>query len=973
MIDQKILKGLKLDKFVVFDTETTGLNSYSDKLIEIAGVKYEGGKITDVFTSLIDPEVYIDDKITALTGISNDDVAGQEKVDTVIPKFLNFVDGYPLVAHNISFDLEFITYNIAILDLENKFKTKKFYDTLILSQTLLPVGVSNHKLGTLAECLNIEVGNLHRAKDDCEACGSLFLKLIEKAVTLSDNTVQKLATVAAKSMHRYTAQFFKDLGDYYSKTSFNRKLNAVEIKYPESHNYYDKDEEFPEENLSALFSEGVVDNIFSNNGVLKSNIAKYEYRSEQHEMAKKCFEVFSQDRILISEAGTGVGKSYAYLIPSIIHSLKSNQKVIVSTNTKNLQEQIFYKDIPVLYDIFKGAFNAVVLKGRRNYLCRNRFEALCRDPLYHLKETDIEKLLPLIVWAEKTNTGDIEENSGFKKNYAYDIWSKVESESGFCMGKKCRYYKQCFLQTIRNKVFKANLVIINHSLLFSDVISENAILGKYDYLVVDEAHNIEASATKYLGVEYSLYGLRGFCSRLVSSDGKSGNLIRLKNGVNSVLSGDQKKTLLNDLIDSLKDKSNNLYEAGRTLFDEISINLYEKNSVNRFHKILKKRFRSSAEVFADYGTQKLLFKSLNEEVVNLLRRIKVLLDTFDEDDRFPDQDEIISEFKSISDIGSALYEDFLFFDETKRENYVFWYEITSADKGFFLKLCSAPLNVSQILQKTLYDNLKGIILTSATLTIEKRFKYMMRKLGLTGMDNQRIDTLMLGSPFDLQQQLKVVTPSYFATPKNTAVFENDLTELLDFLVTKFDQGTLALFTSYKQMNDIKYRIDECFRKNNRLLLVQGKDGSRTDIIKQFKRIKNSFLFGTDSFWEGVDVPGEALEALIIVKLPFAVPTEPVIQARIEAIEKKGKNSFMFYSVPEAILKFKQGVGRLIRSETDRGVVYVLDSRVVNTRWGQAFVNSLPVKPVVARKLAEVAECGKIEKEMEKSESVKELF
>ena len=351
-----------------------------------------------------------------------------------------------------------------------------------------------------------------------------------------------------------------------------------------------------------------------------------------------------------------------------------------------------------------------------------------------------------------------------------------------------------------------------------------------------------------------------------------------------------------------------------------------------------------------------IFKTLNEEVIGLIRRIHVSLKV--ENDLNNEAEELLLESESILDQSQSLYDSFLFLTQPQRENDVFWYELLKKDSNIFLSLFSAPLNVSKILQDNFYNNLKSIVFTSATLTIESRFKYMKRKLGLDLVDDNKIETLMLGSPFDLDDQLKLVIPSYFAVPKNGLVFENDITELLSYLASENDDGTLALFTSYKQMREVAKRIREIFLKNKRLLAVQGMDGNRSELIKQFKQVTNSFLFGTDSFWEGIDVPGDALHTLIIIKLPFAVPSEPIIQARIEEIEKAGNDAFMFYSVPEAILKLKQGVGRLIRHKSDYGIVYILDSRVSNTRWGRAFLNSLPVESIKAESFSSIKRISK---------------
>ena len=952
-ISNKVFKGLKLTEFVVFDIETTGFNTFTDRIIELAGVKYKNGKVVEKFSELIDPEVMINETITKITGISNDAVLGKEKIDTILPKFISFIDGLPLVAHNLKFDIGFVEYWIQVLRIGKTFKTKNFYDTLVLSQIFFPHKTSNHKLGTLADFLEIKYENLHRALDDCKVTGELFFRIIEEAIDLKDNTIKKLTHVASKSETDNVKGFFINLFNYYQTTAFDRRLNEDETKYSSSTNKFEKLNDLDGFEIDDLTSENIVEKIFKEDGLLHANLKKFEYREEQYLFAKKSLEALNNQKFLISEAGTGVGKSYAYLIPAIITSIVQDEKVIISTNTKNLQEQIFYKDIPVLHDLFKESFQSVILKGRSNYLCKKRYESICQDPLLYLEKKEIDKFLPLVVWAEKTRTGDIEENSGFKRAYSMEVWKKTASETGFCLGKKCPHYKECFLQTIRKAVFNSNIIIINHSLLFSDLVTDNAVLKEYNYLIIDEAHNIEAAATKYMATEYNLFNLRGLCSRVSSFDGKRGAVSRLSKAIVGTSAIDKGKiSILEDLSRKLKEKSYSLFTLGKEIFDDIGSRLYKKDAANSHQKIVKKRYKDSYFLFKGLRTKKSSFKKYNEELISFLKSAKTVLTAL-KSDSFSYQDEIVKEFNSLYETAVNLYDSFNFFENSKRENYVFWYEINKNEKGLQLNLNAAPLNISSILQKSLYGKLKTAILTSATLTIEGRFRYMKKKLGLSEIDESRLETLKLGSPFDLKNQLKIIVPSYFATPKQAAIFENDLKKLTTLLCTEFDTGTLALFTSYKMMNDVRSYIKDDFQEMNKLLLVQGKDGSRTDIMNQFKNVRNSFLFGTNSFWEGVDIPGEALEALLIVKLPFAVPTEPVIEARIEQIEASGKNSFMFYSVPEAILKFKQGIGRVVRSHNDKGIIYILDSRVVNTMWGEAFMNSLPVKPFIAKSLSEV--------------------
>ena len=939
------LKELKLDNFVVFDLETTGTDCYSDKIIEIAAVRYKDGEIFSKFVHLIDPEVKISENISIITGITNSEVKGKPKLDDVLPDFIDFIKDYPLVAHNISFDLGFINEGLNRLDKIVMLGSRSYYDTLLLSQIFFPVEVPNHKLSSLAEYFEIKTENLHRAYNDCEATGHLFIRIIERAVNSAESTVRKLVEVSGKSDLVYVKDFFYNLANYFLKTSFGRKIKTKEPAFSYTNILYQ--DSVPDENqLRDISREDIIDKIFSHDGAISTNVRNFEYREEQHIMSGKCSEVLNNDKILVCEAGTGVGKSFAYLVPAIIFSLLNEERIIISTNTKNLQEQIFFKDLPVLHDMFRSCFKAVILKGRNNYICRSRYEKILNRPEEFLSGDEYEKFLPLIYWAERTSTGDIEENNGFKIGYSKFLWYKLVSDKGFCSGKKCPKYNECYLQNIRKSAFKSNLVIINHSLLFSDMASENAVLGAYRHLIIDEAHNVESSATKYLGFEFNYFLVRNLCQRINFSN-KHGVYVRISRGSDWFKTD---KNTISELNEQLSEKCSAVNDQTKKVFSLASEMILSKTSGNFQYMNIKNRYADISDVFFAEKENTVL-KYLYEELIGILKRLDIIFNM--EAEKNHDFDDLSGEIKSIIEQAEGISDSYEFFLNSKRENYVFWYEITGGENKENLSLYAAPLEVASILKNDLYDNMKSIIFTSATLTIESRFKYMLKKLGLNDYSEERLECLLLGTPFDLKKQLRIITPAYIATPKSTIVFESDLSDILNHLCDDHDNGTLVLFTSYAQMNNIYNSIKTNFIKKDRLVAIQNKDTSRTNLIKQFKSVRNSFLLGTDSFWEGIDVPGQALHTLILTKLPFAVPTDPVIQARTEEIEKAGEDSFMGYSVPETILKFRQGFGRLIRHRDDHGIVLILDSRIVNTRWGRSFLNSLPVEPEIPRSFSEL--------------------
>lgn len=945
---QNFLSQINFENFIIFDIETTGFSKSSDKIIEIAAIKVENSQVSQRFNELINPEQIIPENITKLTGITNEMVENAGTISEVLPIFTNFIKDFPLLAHNIKFDWEFIKHKCLDEDLDLE-QNEILVDTLILSQIFLPEGPVNHKLETLKDYLKIDIKNSHRALADCETTLGLFQEIIKKIEMVSFDDIRKLTAVATQSRN-YAKDFLIKVSNSFTNKIFSSEGKKRRLKLP-GFNSIESASKISEDKKAELLQPEVIDLIFGREGLLKHKVSSFEYREQQFLMAESTLKAFLQNRFLLCEAGTGVGKSFAYLIPSIINYLVSEEKVIVSTNTKNLQEQIFFKDIPMLHELFSESFTAIILKGRGNYLCLKKFYRMLSNPDENLDDQQIEKFLPLVIWGLATETGDIEENSGFKRAYGYDVWVKLHSDSASCNGRKCPYYKKCFLQNIRKKVHKAGLVVINHSLLFSDASSENAVLGKYDHLVLDEAHNLESTATKYLGVEFSFNLVKTNLYRLQSYDTKRGLLNKVIKKITQTNQAGVNVDRFLERSDNLKSRLPEFLKNSQDIFDSIGHTIYKDN--NQYNEqLLKNRFRDfEKELISGQSLKELkIFKDVFEDIIEESGRLTKLLSGTEElEDLFEDE---ILEFKSITDELEQTFSNFNFFLNSKRENYVYWYEILKKDTNYFFKLAAAPLEISQILDDLLYSKLKSAIFTSATISIENRFKYYINKSGLAKYKDSKLDTLSLGSPYS-EHQLKVIVPSYIASPKMQSLFTNDIEEFLQKVILHFDRGSLALFTSYKQMSELFYRVNDLFKEHDRLISMQSKEGSRRELLNQFKAVRNSVLFGTNSFWEGVDVPGASLEMVVIARLPFAVPSEPIIQARLEKLEKEGKNSFMHYSVPEAILKFKQGIGRLLRSHSDQGVVYILDSRVVNTRWGSAFINSLPVKPNIAKKLSEV--------------------
>ncbi len=690
----------------------------------------------------------------------------------------------------------------------------------------------------------------------------------------------------------------------------------------------------------------------SHEGTLSQLIDNYEERGQQVTMAKQVAESFNNGNFLITEAGTGTGKSMAYLLPAVewaVTNRENRERVIISTNTKNLQEQLFFKDIPTVYAISDQKFKAVLLKGKSNYLCLDKWKATLIDMDQRLTAAERSRILPLLLWAEQTQTGDISENSGFQLNQNIGLWAKLIAENNYCPGRSCKFYNDCFLMRARNNARRADIVVVNHSLLFSDVVTDNSILGEYHNLVIDEAHNIEKTAADYLGIRFNWWSFRNAYYKLYEEEPrKAGALVQLEFRMSQTHLPDHISSQLFKRISRLKTECIGLKRATRAFFNELSQALRQKytNSGENGNDEKKIRYHKNFRQVKDLGD---LIEELKSFLQSVKRRLSDLLEIFVDiyADSFQFQDQIHRELISIESELEHLCEAFDFCLKAESDQHVYWLELPFRKESNDVTFYAVPLNIAELLKNHVYDNLNTAVFTSATLTVSESFKYFKQRVGLNLVKNRDIQSTILGSPFDYDNQIMLGISDYLDDPRSER-FVDQLAELIKETHKNHSTGMLALFTSYATLNHLYQQLKQYFEGEKILLLAQGKSGSRTNIINQFREYQNSILFGTDSFWEGIDVPGEALELLVITKLPFDVPTEPLIAARMEKIKQSGGNPFMDYAVPEAIIKFRQGFGRLIRHKDDFGAVVVCDNRLSRMQYGSQFINSLPVEASIFR-------------------------
>ncbi len=909
--------------FVVLDIETSGLNPIENEIIEIGAVKFEKGERVGDFSVFIKPKYEVPEFIKMLTHITDEQLNSGISLEKALLRLKNFCENKTVICHNTSFDINFI--NTKLSEIDESYLKNEILDTLELSRIYLPF-ISDHKLGTLTKHFDIELNNAHRAIYDAEATGYLFLKLAEFIV--NEISLEINHTLLQISNYAFSST---DISEFLRKvTSYQKKYALLKREKPEF--IYSRSNII--ENSPADLKSYTIDDIFSKTGVFSKSLPNYEIREGQIEMSKEVGNSLKNNKFLVVEAGTGVGKSLAYLIPSIQHSYKNNNKIIVSTNTKNLQDQLFYKDIPLLTKCISTPFKAVLLKGRDNYICEKRWLELVNfDFEKNLTPYEAEDLMKLVVWKKYTKTGDVSENTSFQKNSI--LWKKVVADRFYCPGKKCSYFSKCYLMKIRKASESASLVIVNHSLLLSDILRENSTLGNFKHLVIDEAHNMPNIASKHFGTSIGYYDVNNLFSQLINvrKDFLGGLLPKLKSNIkNSKINS---KDYLEKIIDRLEKSISKEKEGIGDIFR--SIHDYIQKDGN-YGKLRIKKTEQYKNIFSEIDKVADFLVTIDKNLTD----INMSLSAVDKN-IFPNYDDVLLSLEAVIDQNNELIEKI---DAIKNpdfsDNAVWFSEIRSADKSYPSGIINmAPLDVSSILNEYLYDKIDSLIFTSATITIRESFKYFLGRMGLNGKDLE-VKKLIVKSPFDYDKQARVYVTSFLPPPADR-FYDAQSSKIILETIKRSNVGTLILFTSYKNLNFVFDKmVDFCFEKDIPLF-AQGKGIGRSAMLDQFKNHGKGIMLGTNSFWEGVDVQGKSLSLLILYKLPFQVPSDPIVEAYIEKLEKEGKNSFMHYMLPNALLKYRQGFGRLIRSKSDNGIVLVLDNRIKSKRYGHYFKEMIPAK------------------------------
>lgn len=693
------------------------------------------------------------------------------------------------------------------------------------------------------------------------------------------------------------------------------------------------------QDIDRIFLEEIdIENYFAKDGILAKEIKGFEYREEQEEMAQYIQDAINEDRKIIVEAGTGTGKTLAYLIPSIKWAVTNKKKVIIATNTINLQEQLLLKDIPLAKSIIKDEFSYVLVKGRNNYVCKRLFNELVLGKSIDIETFSMEareQIEYILKWGNKTKTGDKAE---LPFEVYPDVWELVQSTTELCLGKKCPYRKECFYMKTRMEKMEADILISNHHVFFADLNvraetdfdSEYLILPRYDMVIFDEAHNVESVARSYFSVEVSKISFTRLLNRIYQKKNKrkkeKSALIRVEDTVDEKNLEDSEQYIY--LLNTLKEEISILQNIGDEYFDEIR-KIYETNTEAPIKKSLNNFEMTKSRFLENLREKKDIFQSKLADFLNLMMSFNNVIDG--EKDKNP---EVIN-FNNHLKMFKAYIDSFKFINSFEDDNYIYWLDINS--KRTNVILTATPLNIAQKLSTVLFDNLDRLVFASATIVVNGNFDYFKKSLGL---DEEDCIEAIIKSPFDYDEQMSVYIPSDIQDSENINAFVSDASKFILNILLKTNGKAFILFTSYTMLNQIYYSISKKLKDKGFEVFLHG-DKPRSQIIKEFKEAENPILFGTTSFWEGVDVQGENLSNVIITKLPFLVPTDPVVSAISKKIEEDGGNSFMDFQLPEAIIKFKQGVGRLIRKKTDSGNIFILDNRILKKRYGSLFINALP--------------------------------
>lgn len=909
---------MKTPTYAVVDIETTGGNvSSGDRIIQFGCALVEDHKVVQQFSIDINPSRKIPKEIEYLTGITTQSVAAAPYFEDVAPTLYQLLEGCIFVAHNIQFDYAFLSNEFERCGLPAL--TLKGMDTVELAQILLPTEAS-FSLGDLVASLGLTHDRPHQADSDALATAELFLLLSEKVETLPLVTVEKLVELSQHGIMQNQEFFLMHLAE------MKRKVKPLpdHLFIKSGLALQKKNSSLPQEDFHERpsFPESIEDKkrLFG---------SALSIREPQVQMMDEIYRYFSkkETKHYAIEAATGVGKTIGYLLPAAYLASKENP-IVISTYTTLLQKQLVTKDVAQVCALLPFELSVAVLKSKSHYLHLMKFESLLNEPIEQKLEAVYR--MRVLVWLTETTTGDLDELN--LTNYEQAFWNKVKHRGWLDEAKEDKWYEDDFYIHARKQVKKASIIVTNHAFLCHDLIKEQQELPPLQRLIVDEAHHLEEVAVQSTAESLKYYRLQKIFKWLGKKDDEKSFI-----GQFEAISSRMTEPITH-FLDHLEMTSYFLNEEWSFFIDHL---LHEA----RNQKEIRFSGQESTDVFFDPETfQSVSFKksvkkmiSLMEEIIYLSRNItekmmkeKTVLSS-SEQYLLNDFYDLLNEFQQQNNLFRIAFKQ-------KNEQYVTWFSFKEkSPKNSFTIYCNRIDN-PQILKKELVDKIPSIVYTGATLQVNDSFLFFEQQIG-----ENNLKTLCLDSPYDYQKQVRFWLPKDLKPIRSLSKeqYAKMIVYYLELLSQNSTENVLVLFTSYDTLQRVYYQLQRNSAFSGRELLAQGISGSRERMLKRFFRSQGSILLGAASFWEGVDLPGRALQVLVVTRLPFDSPDRPFVKAKYQWLEKQHLHPFAAEALPKATLRLKQGLGRLIRSEKDNGILLLLDDRIVSTTYGRSILSAMP--------------------------------
>ena len=906
---------------VALDLETTGLDSARHAILEVGAVRFRGDEVIDTFQTLVNPAHPIPDFIQRLTNITPAMIERAPFFSTISSELEEFVGNEPVIGHNVQFDVGFLAANG--LQLNNP-----AYDTWDLATVFMPRS-RQYSLRFLTAHFNVGHEDAHRALADAMATKEVFLKLLRLAEEQDDGLLNYIANLGIRSRWAVGSavgglQGARENGpSAVGLTGLDLEQLAQRLGSAEKRRPAGAPEWLDQERISGLLAA---------DGPFAKVFPGYEYRREQQDMLRAVTGAVYQDHHLVVEGGTGVGKSMAYLLPAALFAASQGRRVVVSTNTINLQEQLMSKDIPALTEVLeesgllqRGVLKAALLKGRANYLCLRRWNHLASTETPTVE--DARLLSKTSVWLQETASGDRSEINLAGRDAA--SWNHVSAgEKGFCPG--LRDGSPCFLRAARERAEQAHVIVVNHALLLADLARGGGLIPDYRHLIVDEAHHLEDEATRQMGFAVSQETL----DESWEPHSRLNAHIRLAlnaEGMSSAVRQDGEAA-----ASAVEAEGPRLRQTWARLWDEAERfqgsqrgrRGRDQNQGDQNQLLITPELHSTP----DWRALNLAWENLDvalQQSGHHLDRLHRFLETT----QLPaanDQPALTMEAANLTDGLQELRQRLNSILGEPAANRIHWLDRDHSRAN--LSFHSVPLDVSGMLAEDLFEKKDSVVLTSATLSAEESFRYFKSRTGVA----EEVPELLVGSPFDYRRAAQLLIPEDMPAPSSDR-YVDAVARVLTDTGRSLGGRTMALFTSYSALRAVAQRLRTRLMTDGIQVLAQSVDGSAPQLMARFAEEPNSVLLGTASFWEGVDLPSGLLKALVIARLPFQVPTDPVVQAR----SAQYGDPFNDYSIPQAVLRFRQGIGRLIRNKEDKGTIVLLDQRITGRSYGKAFLRSIP--------------------------------